>query len=78
MTVFSTAWLSSVATPASSTIAGGWLVLNDVYSPRSKIAYNKIRVTRDGILQLQRMLGGVAEIDFDAPAIPTLVEIGGS
>jgi len=64
--------------PAPSVIDGGWLILNDVYSPRSKIAYNKIRVTREGILQLQRMLGGVAEIDFDAPAIPTLVEIGGS
>lgn len=61
--------------PTDQAIAAGWLVLNPIWQPRTKISYNKVRVTRDGILQLHSRLGGTVAPDLDAPATPTLLEV---
>jgi hypothetical protein len=64
-----------ILVPDESAIAAGWLVRNDVWIPNSRIAYNKIRVTREGLLELHQRVGGAATLDLDAPATPTLVEV---
>lgn len=61
--------------PTPSAIAAGYLARNDVWVPKSRIAYNKIRVTPDGIRELHRLLGGAVALDLDAQPTPTLVEV---
>lgn len=61
--------------PTDQAITAGWLALNPIWQPRTKISYNKVRVTRDGLLQLHSRLGGTVPPDLDAPATPTLLEV---
>ncbi len=62
-----------VPTPAS--IDSGVLALNSIWVPKSKVAYNRIRITRKGLRYLHSQLGGTAHLTLDAAAPIALVEI---
>jgi hypothetical protein len=61
--------------PTDHAAAAGWLALNPIWQHGTKVSYNKVRVTRDGLLQLHTRLGGTVPPDLDAPPTPTLIEV---
>lgn len=56
-------------------VRNGWCVVQPRRIPGRKDMYPQIRLTRAGVLELHRLLGGVAEVTFDAPPALTLVEL---
>lgn len=59
--------------PTSTAIAAGHLVRNEVWLPSDRPAYNRIRITRDGLTTLHKRLGGVAELQLEQ-LTPTLID----
>jgi hypothetical protein len=61
--------------PTATAEAAGMLARNRIWDPRTKVAYNQVRITRAGIHELHRVLGGVTAPDLDAPEPTHLVEV---
>lgn len=60
---------------AKDPVREGWLVIQPRRVPRHKDMYPQIRITRAGVTELHRILGGVATLTLDAPPALTLVDI---
>ncbi|MEO6115972.1 MAG: hypothetical protein ABIP33_06270 [Pseudolysinimonas sp.] len=61
--------------PADTALQAGWLARNQIWNPRKPVAYNQVRLTREGLQEVQRRLGGVASLILDANPILPLVEV---
>lgn len=59
--------------PAPAHITAGWLQRNDACTPNTRTAYNRVRITREGLHELHQRLGGIADLHIDSPAIPALI-----
>ncbi len=66
---------NGIVVPAEHTIDAGTLRRNRVWNPRTKVAYNQVRVTREGLQALHDRLGGYAALALDVHPAPTLLEI---
>jgi hypothetical protein len=65
----------SIWIPTDHALAAGWLLRNQIWDRHKKVSYNQVRITRVGLLELHRRVGGVVPPDLDAPATPTLIEV---
>ncbi len=59
--------------PTPSAIAAGHLVLNELWTRTDRTHYNRVRVTRAGLLELHQRLGGAVALQLDQ-LTPTLVD----
>lgn len=59
--------------PTSTALAAGHLVRNELWTITERPAYNRIRITRDGLTALHERLGGVAELQLEQ-LTPTLID----
>lgn len=66
---------NGVYVPAAHTLDAGSLHHNRTWNPRTKVAYNQVRITRTGLQILHERLGGYATLSLEPTSNPTLLEV---